>query len=725
MADTQDVQEILLRVRSDKSTITSALRDLGQIKTGIKDLGNVSFNSLQSRIDTTMKEFADLRAEVKATADEIDGLGSGAGGAVGFSGRRAGESVGNIAALAGQFGGAETAAPIRAIADISRVSEALPQLVEQVVALGPAALIAAPALVGITLAVGEFTKELQAGKDALDKAIAADNAYYKAVTDLSSSQVKAEIDAKQRRNAVLKEQITEELRVTNQGAQDTVDNFSGIFDAVGLLFGSGTEQATKNIAIQGTTGSLIANLKLLNDEYAANETAIQRLTDGLKDGAFSANDFAAIQKAQMSEFIANAKVAADKQIELSRFERTASTQQLADRVASNNERLAGLKAEADALLSVSENSKEARDRLFEIQTETNNLTGENNLLNGSIGRSITTRENEKKAIDEATKSRADSISAWKKYSDDLIKINADEVQQLAALEQRYADTRIQLAKQAATAAENALAKLVEQRANLALSLSRAGADAEAQRQQDNLDSQIKFARDEARAARDHANELLDIRARAAADEEDLIAKRDFTGLLRSRKATSAAIDQSNKQYAQQRADRLEAFQQEADDRNRQFAFEAGQRLIKYQRDLQDAATQYQKERTAAEQNRRKALAEAFASYSRDQQLLRNKYQAERDARQQSITSELQQIQAGNAAKLALEQQYYIALENFLRAQLSNVANVGSNSFSGASSPGLSSVNYSPTFNISNATDANAVAKIVDRKNAQFFGALNK
>lgn len=728
MAENESIQEILLRVKSDKASFNAAIRDLQMTKGAIGDIQNASkVSTFVNALNAQEQSVRGLRVEAEAATKAVKGLnaaGSEApsdapGGANKL--RLFGSQLRQLPST--QLGGGLSS---DAIANVIRLAGALQEIgqsgkvgefVSKLATLGPLAAIAAigvAAAAAAVLLVNESSKELALTVKDL---IAGQKEYYTLLQNGSREDLADAIKRKQDELAIARQSRDELLKLQTDAFNDAVTQGSDGAARLALV-------AARAFNVAGINDQDKA-INDLNATIAENGLALGRLTGAYDANATAVADLAAAEESRMSELITNIEAAYAAQVELARFERTASSDQLNERVTSNNERLAALKAESETLKAVAASSEQAKQRLAEINAATVKLEIENNLLNSSIKESITVREAAKKAEAEQNKNRGDSINAWKKYTADVTKLTADEQQAQIELEAKYSDTKIAIAQKAADVAENILSKLNEQRASLALNLGRANADAETQAQQDTLNAQIDFARKDARAARDHANNLLDIRRRGAEDEEGLIAKRDFTGLLRSRKSTNNAIDDANRQYARQRADSLEAYEQESDDRHRQFIYEAQQRQLKYQRDLSDAQTQYIKERNAAEANRRKSLIEAAAAYARDQQLLSQKLQADLQARQEFISSELQTIESGNAAKLALEQQYYVDLQAFLQSQLSSIGNIGTNNFSSAATPSSTSVNYAPTYNITSGTDATQVSKIIDKKTVEYFNALRR
>lgn len=722
MAD-QDVQEILLRVKSDKASITSALRDINAVKSTLSDLDGTGLNNLLKRQDESIKRFKDMREEIKRAAEESTKIDVGGGGgepARGNALRLAGSQLRQLPSI--QLGGGLSS---DAIANLVRVGGALGELTEkaglstfQLTAAGGALGALSVALVVMTANTQKATAAAQADLDARTRTIS-----------LLSQGSKDEIQARINELAT-KRRINEQIKTDAEKLLATLraNNIKEL--------GGGEALRAEITSVIGTgAGELKAARD--NAEKAAkafNETSVELdlLTQVTGLSAQTAYEAAEAEKRlqnarlYLTSDVTN-KLSAD--IEAYNLAQTGSAKTLGDRnrqlqteiqLTDNAIDAAKNKLETEKLDTATQ--KALTDTINQLILKSNALKTSFAYVNQSF---VTDAIKAREAADEQNKIRQDSVSAWKKYTDDVTKLNEAEQKALADLEQKYADTKVAIAKQAATAAENALNKLTESRASLALGLARADADAQTQRQQDTLNAQIDFARDEARAARDHANDLLDIRRRAAESEEDLIAKRDFAGLFRSRRNTNNQIDDANRQYSKQRADRLEAFAQEADDRNRQFVFEQQQRIVKYNRDLADAQVQYSKELQQSRLAKNRALLEAAAAYARDQQLLYNKYQAERSARISSINSELQLIAQGNAGKLALEKQYYDQLNAFLRAQLANVGGGGSNNFSGASTPGANTINYSPSINITSGADAAQVGKIVEQKTAAYFNALVK
>lgn len=266
-------------------------------------------------------------------------------------------------------------------------------------------------------------------------------------------------------------------------------------------------------------------------------------------------------------------------------------------------------------------------------------------------------EAEKKLAEERDKQNADSISAVKTYNADVARLNDQERQAEIDAEKRYADNQIRIAEQAADAAEDALRKLQDARANLATNAQRTEEQAQLDARRKRMDEQIAFQREEAKAARAHANDLIAIRRRADEQEFDLALNRDFAGISALRRDTNRQIDEANRQFNEEEQQRLEAFAQRLKDDQEQFIRERQDRLKRFKQQLTDLNAAYQKELQLINQRKRDQLQQLDSAYRAEVTQLRDKLTAELSLRRSAIVSELQLIAQGNQQRLALEAQY--------------------------------------------------------------------
>jgi hypothetical protein len=240
---------------------------------------------------------------------------------------------------------------------------------------------------------------------------------------------------------------------------------------------------------------------------------------------------------------------------------------------------------------------------------------------------------------EVNERNARVASVQQKYETDVATIEEQSLQKRADIEKKYADRQIEIAQQAADAAASALAKLQQQRDDLATSLGRDQQKTERDAQAKVLDIQISAQREEVKALRDHQRELEQIRKDAYAREVGFLLDRNFLGLYESRLNTSRSIDSSNEKFSASQEDRQRVAQQQIEDLKRSVARERQERLIAYQQQLADAQLSYRREIQAAQQKRvqelslarqteQAALREAVTAAANELRIRQNAYSQE-------------------------------------------------------------------------------------------------
>lgn len=633
-------------------------------------------------------------------------------------------------ALSGIGVGGSVGAAVGGIGDIAQLGQTLPELVTAVSALGPAAAIAAPAIGLTALALQNFSKILEDGKKALDAAFVAQEAYYSAVQKLTSVQAQNQIDDLKSTNQKIQAEIDETNKSLAGGAQSIKDNFSGVFEGARLLFGEAGKTVAENLAITaGPTGDAVKRLQDLQKQLEANNSVIQRLSDGLKQDAFAANDDAEAIKASTAARLKELDALAQQETQLQGLTRKGTSDQVKEQIAANQDRVLALTLEYNELVKLAPTSEDAARKLQDVSAEIVRLNNQNSELTNGILPLVQAREKEAAAIKYQQQQQKDIAAATQKYNDDVAKINEQaQAAQLAALD-KYNESLVKAAETAARAAEEALQKLQERRADLATSLARNEADAQAKYQFDQLNTQIKFQEEEAKAARDHARDLQKIREDAQAEEFDLILNRDFAGLFKSRQDTQRRLTDAERQYQDERRDRQVAYEQQNAEAARQYAFEAQQRQIKYQQDLADAQLQYNRERQQIEQNRQRALIEARSAYAKEVQLVQQKEQQQLTIRRNAAVAELQMLSQTEQQRVQIMAQSQAALIQQAQSMLALVGGggtpvvagpVGSGILAGGTSNNTANMNFNISGN-NPVNIANAVKSIVHGEIANIFG----
>lgn len=143
-----------------------------------------------------------------------------------------------------------------------------------------ASVIAAPALIGVALAMGEYNRQIDKQRAQLAGALDAQTRYYDGLRTLTSSEAAKEIETERGRLDGLRQQRAE--------VQNAIDS---AFAQAQQAFGDPLAR-TLEAAGQSPTVQLREQLKTLDAQIVSTEAYTSRLTEGMNNLAFSTNDAA-------------------------------------------------------------------------------------------------------------------------------------------------------------------------------------------------------------------------------------------------------------------------------------------------------------------------------------------------------------------------------------------------------------------------------------------------
>ena len=542
-------------------------------------------------------------------------IGANLGGELGGldeAGRKAGEGVGEVAAsLAG--GGVSAAS------------------------LATAAAIALPAIIATALAVKNFTDTIYANEQAIQSAIKAQDTYYKAIANSTTEEATATLEQSQRDLQATRDEIANLQNAADTAYESGLGSFIGdLGSKIAFALGPGKEVLDQ-----------IDKLKEKESDLAADTAALER---AIASGALAATDarIAEEKLADAREKFAEGRIAR----ELSLLQRANSFTE--ESITERQREIEGLQD----LLVARKNQGGLTDlEIQKINEAIAALQEESETLDDTI-LAIAQANDAEKLRQEILKDTAKTVMD---YNEDVEKLTTEHAEQLADIEKKKQDKLVSLAEEAADATARAVESLVEARDKAQLSLNRATEDATARARSDELDAQIAFYRDEAQAAREHADDIIKIREDAADKEADLIAGRDFAGLFRLRRDTNKQIIDTQRGYSKEREERLIALQQDREDRQRHYIEEAIQRQVNYQRQIDDANTQYNKQIALVSRKLQTetALAERAARY--EVALENSKYNTKIGMLQTAVQTELNLLSQGLSFRLQLIQREQDAL----------------------------------------------------------------
>lgn len=688
-----DMQARIQAVKAEATALGDTTRKLNNVLAettnaeGLTELGG-SFGLIAreegkaeeaaARLAARLHEIGASEAEIRLAASAFEDAANGGAGSGLFG------SSGRLASIGREV----KSLPAVPIPGTGVSSDAIAKITSLLGALGPAALTAGVGVVAVTGAIVLMGKQLEGVKKTLDAALEAQNKYYQDVANLTSQQVQEQIDGLKRRNDAIRTQVEGELRIVEIGKQGVIESFKGIFDAIGFLFGPAIQQSIQNIASGLINSNVQGNIDKLNAEYEENVTRIALDTQGLKDNAFARNDEIAATEAatEATRKLANQLLgfqqdninsAADTQRQILQLLRDGSQEQLDALKASTQDEIAVTNSKILAEQKLQEQYKNDAERFDQIGDAIRGLENhKTDLINTMAALSDETVQEavaENDLFRERQKIRQDEISAVEKYNTDIATLNQKEIADKLALYDKSIEKQQEIADKAAADAEKALSDLLDKQQSLRQSLDRSLESDERKEAFDALTRQIKFQRSEVDAEQKHQQDLERIRRQGRNREFELGLDRNFAGLTASRRQTAQELAESNEKANQEREDRLRKFAEANEDNSRQFIFERQQKLIKYAQDLQDAQAAEQKQLATIRANKAKQLQAAQDAYTQDLQALQNKYINERSLRQNAIQQELLTIQAGNTARLTLEQQFYEQAQQIIRNAITGIS----------------------------------------------------
>ncbi|MBL8118780.1 MAG: hypothetical protein JNJ78_14705, partial [Anaerolineae bacterium] len=630
--------------------------------------GSASGGSANDRFDAVSRQVA-LAGDVQSNLGALRGL-TGLAGAGGLSGAIGG--LGEVVALAEELPRLKAAAA--GLPDVLKAAT-------QTIGVGGAGMIGALGALAIAFALAQAAA--QKARQAAESEIDARERALRLIVDGNQETIQARINelAKQRdvNQAIaddnrrlfeqFREQIAEGLNPLEKGQL-----FAQIITGVG-------EAGQQYLALEQAANQAAATLAGTSNELNLLQQASGLTAQSTAD-LVNQEQALAFARRRTADVIAAANNALNAQLEARQLAESGTTEQLQKRIQSLRDEY---QLVADTIVSLGEKAKaeaadsEARillvDEIMRLTMRANTLKASLDTLGTStLEASIKARE----AAEYAAKQQAELAAAAKKYTDDVARITGAGREAELQASARHADALVKAAQQAAEAAENALNRLQEKRSELANKLAEGEADAALKAQQQALDDQISFQRDEARAAREHARTLVQIRRDANRDEQRLIDERDFRGLFELRQSTTEQINEASRRFAAEREEANTAYAEQAEDRAAAFAVEREQRLTNYKRAINDAQAQYNREIQQIAANKSRQIQLTNQAYTAEINQLKGKVDAELRLRLQAYDAELRLVSQSASQRIAIEQAAQNAMLSLANARLNTLRMTGSN-----------------------------------------------
>lgn len=335
--------------------------------------------------------------------------------------------------------------------------------------------------------------------------------------------------------------------------------------------------------------------------------------------------------------------ALDAEAEARRQARTMTSEQIEERRREIREEIQAAEHAVRKLRMQGEGNKAAQEAIAEYNKKIERLRAETERLTRVTEPLVRQREREADLQERITNRNRALIDAVVRFDEDIRQLEEDTYKERAAIQQRYNERLVQIAQDAAKEAAEALKQLQERFADMRRDYLQGEAEAQTRYNERLIEARIQFQRDEAKAYEDHAKRLEGILRDAQRREEDLILARDFAGLFQARRDTSYALQDANREFNEQRAERAKEFNVRMADEAAQFEKERQQRAIEYAKRIAEVQEQFNKERQLAEQRRIEALNEARIARDRERAELEQNYRQQLDARRIALQRELADI----------------------------------------------------------------------------------
>lgn len=527
-------------------------------------------------------------------------------------------------------------------ADLPKISAGIATVGLSVGAVATASLIAAPAVIGVALAVKEFTKQLEGGKAALTDAIAAQSEYYRLLFGpTTSGEIRASIS-----------EVETNLAALRATRADVIAQREGSTQA-------GNEQG--GLSAVASAVAYIALNKQLEENKAAIESAereLYGLNRALKSAEVAARDAAAAQAAQVAGSIANLRNEAQARLDAETFGATASREAYEQRLAAIEREKSSIQAQIVVMEGLSHRSEAARAELALLNENLENLEkAERNLVAVSYPL-IRARERE---TDAAAK-LARVTEARERFNDDMLR-----------LEQQASDERIRIAENTAQRIGDIARRLFEQETAIAADLQRGDDDATRKFEDDisaintaARDREIETRLDSSQRIEDlvrrHEAEVRRIKADGARDERDALLNRDAVALDKAQRTREEGLDEADSQLKEGIAQEKKSLKEQ---------LEAGKRADAQR--LRDLKTSYDQERRDRQIAASQKLADARAAAQAETSLARLAGQDALNALAARLVQEKQKLASHFGEQLRSYGLFYGNLATMTASQLNFLA----------------------------------------------------
>lgn len=612
--DEQSFQDLNRNVDVADANLGNLVDTSNSIGQSADDAGNRlqnAFAKMRANIDDNINSMQALRLEVQGLGDDTTNLNNNSGGGGDGGEDGGGGGLGNISglrrsgAIVNRFAPG-VGAPLQIAGMAQQLTKTFESLGVDMGSLTAAAGIAAPAVIGITLAVTAFNAELKAGHDAVNEALTQFDDYYKTIAKDTTEQAQQDLDNRTKQQAFLNEQrdkLQGDYENLQKGPGDVLGDLSTDFSN---LFGAGKDLAN----------SLDKAKKAATD----NQAAIDADNVALGNGSLAANNAAAAEKELQKIRDANA----DKVVSQARQD----AQLIASGTSKGVEaQIADIEAAKKAIsgIDLSKLSTPEHNKLTQEWTDLNKQEID---LTNNVLPLIEAREKETAEIERASKAVTDhadaidkrnqaEVNAVDKYNAAVQTAEDNSAQARINANQKLQDALVSATEKAKEAISQAEDQLQQKLDDLHTTYDRSTSQEDRKAADQRLDDQIKTHRQEASDLQTHLDNLKQIRDADAGRQRDDLLNRNFRDLFALSEQKTQDMNKENDRYSKQEDQRQQALQNQEDDQARAEAVQRRERQIAYQQQQDDARKNYQRALEQADDAHTKAIQVAEQGYQKE------------------------------------------------------------------------------------------------------------
>lgn len=694
-------------LKQNLDAVTSSMEQLDQAIAGVdqrmKDLAQTQQQSSQWQgylapggdMNAYMKGYGVSGGMIGPEEAGDDGGGGGGGSMFGVAhGIRAASGLGRLAGLGPEAtnaftGGADVLYLITGLKQVTKMfgglSEALetsgglfPPLTNALMAMnvpmagllatvGPVAI----ALVALGMAIGQFNQIIEDGQKKIQSATEAQEKFFEFAATATTQDAQKRIEHDKNVQGANDQEIN--------AIQDKIKSiYKGLNAEHGYTFSDadiaksmsdksvlGGTPLTESVGIQ----SLLDDLKKFQDASAAAGTDMDAMTNGIKQGAFAANDYAKQQKTQTERSIADIQSRTSAENSANKDIANGSSDAVKQKLdawgrdyKANEEAIAQLKATGDTSEATTGKIQQLEDanRDLAIQTATYVQMG--------VLPEIQAREADIQAAKDLAKAIKEEASQAQKTANDIDKMTqmkADFDDQTAKIaEQRFikdsrADSDFAL-KQSQQVADFHTKQAQEEedhardRANKIAKYTADMSDIENKSRQKRLDDIDQFNEENAQKAVEYNRKIQQINSQSHDTILEAAARLDARAVLQEEKKRNQQVEQATQSYEDEKAKRQKALDQKLADIDTNTKAEEDKRISAFNTELKQYDDQYATKRQREQQAFNLQQQREDAAHTLADNRRREDYALQDKERTNAFTRQIQDIIKHNTSLIGLQ-----------------------------------------------------------------------